>query len=163
MGVSSKKGEPLKFLTGWKEIARYLGKGVRTVQRYEREMSLPVRRPAGRSHAAVVATKVELDAWVAASPFRTVSYLPKAPLNTSDFTKSVGNQIEVMRGLREQMRELRNEVISTVALLRESVQNAENEMLKSYRKGPPVSTADFDFYNKPSFSLPVTRIPGKAS
>ena len=37
------------FLNGWKEIANYLGKGVRTVQRYERTLALPVRRPSGRS------------------------------------------------------------------------------------------------------------------
>ena len=32
----------LQVLNGWKEIANYLGKGVRTVQRYEREFGLPV-------------------------------------------------------------------------------------------------------------------------
>ena len=32
------------ILSGWKEIANHLGKGVRTVQRYELELALPVRR-----------------------------------------------------------------------------------------------------------------------
>ena len=31
-------------LNGWKEIAAFLGKGVRTVQRWEREQGLPVHR-----------------------------------------------------------------------------------------------------------------------
>ena len=35
--------------SGWKEIANYMGKGVRTVQRYERDMQLPIHRPGGRS------------------------------------------------------------------------------------------------------------------
>ena len=33
-----------QILSGWKEIANYLGKRIRTVQRYEREMSLPTHR-----------------------------------------------------------------------------------------------------------------------
>lgn len=54
----------LEIMSGWKEIANYLGRGVRTVQRYEREMGLPVHRPAGQASAAVVAMKTELDDWV---------------------------------------------------------------------------------------------------
>jgi hypothetical protein len=50
----------IQILNGWKEIANYLGKAVRTVQRYEVELRLPVHRPAGKSAAAVVATKAEL-------------------------------------------------------------------------------------------------------
>ena len=66
-----------KFLSGWKEISHYLGKGVRTVQRYERELGFPVRRPAGKSRAAVMATTAEIDAWVAASPIRDQFQLSK--------------------------------------------------------------------------------------
>lgn len=52
-------------LTCWKEIAQYMGKGVRTVQRWEQEFGLPVRRPLGRDHkSAVLATKQDLDAWM---------------------------------------------------------------------------------------------------
>jgi hypothetical protein len=66
----------LEIFSGWKEIANYFGKGVRTVQRYERELRLPVRRPAGKSHAAVIATKAELDAWVAAGAKRASATWP---------------------------------------------------------------------------------------
>lgn len=50
------------ILTSWKEISHYLGKGVRTVQRWEREAGLPVRRenPARQS---VLAIPEELDEW----------------------------------------------------------------------------------------------------
>jgi hypothetical protein len=51
-----------QVLTSWKEIASYLGKGVRTVQRWEAEMDLPVRRPAADRHI-VLAFPEELDAW----------------------------------------------------------------------------------------------------
>ena len=49
------------LLTSWKEIAAHLGKGVRTVQRWERELGLPVRRP-DRQHS-IVAFPSELDEW----------------------------------------------------------------------------------------------------
>src|SRR5215472_4147953 len=67
------KASRLQILTGWKEIANYLRKGVRTVQRYERELELPVHRPAGKSLAAVVALQTELDNWVSKSPRRVDS------------------------------------------------------------------------------------------
>lgn len=51
-------------LTSWKEIARYLGKGVRTVQRWEASFGLPVRRAHGDSCSAVIALTDEIDAWI---------------------------------------------------------------------------------------------------
>jgi hypothetical protein len=51
-------------LTSWKEIAAYLGKGVRTVQRWEGELQLPVRRPYGVEKHVVIALPEELDRWV---------------------------------------------------------------------------------------------------
>ncbi|HEY1499717.1 MAG TPA: hypothetical protein VGF88_09080 [Acidobacteriaceae bacterium] len=50
-------------LTSWKEISQYLGKGVRTVQRWERESALPIRRPPPPSRRAVMAFPDELDTW----------------------------------------------------------------------------------------------------
>jgi CheY-like chemotaxis protein len=52
------------FLSSWKEIAVHLGKGVRTVQRWERELGLPVHRPGHDTKGIVVASRAELDAWV---------------------------------------------------------------------------------------------------
>ena|SRR5579884_3874393 len=50
-------------LGSWKEIANYLGKGVRTVQRWERHSGLPVHRPSGSSKGVVLAFPAELDKW----------------------------------------------------------------------------------------------------
>lgn len=52
-------------LTSWKEIALYMGKGVRTVQRWEHDFGLPVRRPQGSDKKAILARRGDLDAWVA--------------------------------------------------------------------------------------------------
>lgn len=57
-----------EVLNSWKEVASYLGRGVRTVQRWEQELSLPVRRPRGKSRSAVIAFKTELDKWLHDAP-----------------------------------------------------------------------------------------------
>src|SRR5882672_9027531 len=50
-------------LESWKEIAAYLKKGVRTVQRWEQSEGLPVRRLGQDRTGFVFAYKSELDAW----------------------------------------------------------------------------------------------------
>lgn len=57
----------MTILNGWKEISKYLGRGVRTVQRWE-QLGLPVHRPRGRPHGAVSALEHELEAWLSAMP-----------------------------------------------------------------------------------------------
>jgi hypothetical protein len=56
----------------WKEIASYLGRGVRTVQRYEREYQLPVRRVQDRAHASVLALAKGLDDWLRHKPLQSL-------------------------------------------------------------------------------------------
>jgi hypothetical protein len=55
-------------LNSWKEIADYMGRGVRTIQRYERDLGLPVHRPAGKSRSAVIAFADEIDQWMRKGP-----------------------------------------------------------------------------------------------
>jgi hypothetical protein len=59
-----------KYLSTWKEIAQYFGRGVRTVQRWEECLGMPVRRPHGRSRSAVMAIASELDQWMASCSTR---------------------------------------------------------------------------------------------
>lgn len=63
-GVTAMAGEPSKFLNSWKEIAAYLHCGVRTVQRWESALGLPVVRPHGRAHSPVLAACADIDDWV---------------------------------------------------------------------------------------------------
>ncbi len=51
-------------LDSWKEIADYLGKGERTVKRWESERSLPVHHVPGGGHGSVYAFTAELDKWL---------------------------------------------------------------------------------------------------
>lgn len=67
-----------KILSGWKSIAKHLQKGVRTVQRYERELQLPIRRYNGKT--SVMATTVDLDAWVSGAPTKIPSIRNVTPV-----------------------------------------------------------------------------------
>src|SRR5690348_12995441 len=62
-----------EVLNSWKEIAAYLGRGVRTVQRWERELGLPVRRPRGKERSAVIALKSDLDHWLQHTPQHVIA------------------------------------------------------------------------------------------
>ncbi|RPJ64315.1 MAG: MerR family transcriptional regulator [Acidobacteria bacterium] len=55
---------PRKLLQSWKEIAGYLGVTVRTVQRWEKEASLPIHRQGTGRRSRVVAYSDELDSWL---------------------------------------------------------------------------------------------------
>jgi predicted DNA-binding transcriptional regulator AlpA len=55
-------------LETWKEIAVYLGRDLRTVMRWEKERSLPIRRFPGGGRAAVYAYRSEIDNWLNNSP-----------------------------------------------------------------------------------------------
>ena len=61
----SPKGSPLpdRKLVSWKEIASYLGREVRTVQRWERTEDLPVHRHEHQKKSTVYAYTSELDEW----------------------------------------------------------------------------------------------------
>lgn len=54
---------PEPVLDSWKEIADYLGRDVRTLQRWEHRRKLPIHRLPGGTKPAVYALKSELDDW----------------------------------------------------------------------------------------------------
>ena len=133
MGRESTSHAPLQFLNSWKEIANYLGKGVRTVQRYEHDFALPVRRPANKPRGSVIAVKIEIDAWVKAFPVGDVYPLSrtKADSNPSIIQKLNANAVRMcelckeMVGLRAQLDVTRNELRHSLATLRQQLKRPE--------------------------------------
>lgn len=69
-------------LESWKEIAAYLGKTVRTVQRWERLKGLPVHRHGHGRNGSVYAFKADIDQWLKYEPegerkeIRSIAVLP---------------------------------------------------------------------------------------
>jgi phage terminase Nu1 subunit (DNA packaging protein) len=53
-----------QILNGWKEISSHFKRSVRTVQRWEDRLGLPVYRPALKDRSAVLAFSDELDCWI---------------------------------------------------------------------------------------------------
>lgn len=52
-----------RVLSSWKEVATFFGRGVRTVQRWEKDLQLPIRRPADGQRHIVFADTDELAEW----------------------------------------------------------------------------------------------------
>ena len=72
--------------SSWKEIAQYFGKSVRTVQRWERTLDLPVIRPENTSGNIVMAKVSDLEAWLQQPAERDVSV--RASEVTQNWAKS---------------------------------------------------------------------------
>ncbi len=102
-------------LNSWKEIAQYLDRGVRTVQRWEDELDLPVRRLGKSKRSPVYAVISELKFWVA-----TVGVLPpnsKSPAKARreelhDGTRPHLNNLAESRRLMSTMHQLAQELAS---------------------------------------------------
>jgi Helix-turn-helix domain len=58
------RNEDEVVFTCWKEVAAYMGKGVRTVQRWEQHAGLPVQRPNARDKGIIRVSRKELDRWM---------------------------------------------------------------------------------------------------
>jgi hypothetical protein len=114
-----------RILSGWKDIANYFGKGVRTVQRYERELALPVCRPAGKTRGSVIATPSELDLWFASRlPDDAHSVGVTPPLAVCS---SLRDQIAEMDELAERMKKLRLDMRSSREMLCATIQRLHDD------------------------------------
>lgn len=113
-------------LTCWKDIARYMGKGVRTVQRWEQQFGLPVRRPSGVTHkTAVLAYPHDLEIWMATHwvqrELETEPAPPYRPKASSPLIERLSSEIQTSRALRSANQALRDEVLDAVETLRGEV------------------------------------------
>lgn len=113
-----------EVFSGWKDVANYLGKSVRTVQRYERELGLPIRRPSAKATIAVIATKAELDAWISASPLRAAFRRSEATPDNPGMLKEFRMHVKELHQLRHETAQLRQAVNASLALLRMNLQLA---------------------------------------
>jgi CheY-like chemotaxis protein len=78
------------LLNSWKEIARYVGRSERTVQRWEKQCGFPVRRPAGKTRSAVIALPSEIQGWSRSTALNggsVVDLAEEAEVSVSDNTR----------------------------------------------------------------------------
>ena len=126
--------EESAVLSSWKDIARYMGKGVRTVQRWEHHLGLPVRRPNGASHkSAVLLERSDLDAWLATrfSARGAVRDLAVKRTESSDSARSTLREgIRTARALRNANQALTQEIYESIRQLTERCDRLSNHALK---------------------------------
>ena len=78
-----------KVLHSWKDISKYAGRGIRTIQRYEVQLGFPIHRPAGKSRSSVLAFSDEVDAWLNKAPMVAVlpALMPPRGLTAEQISK----------------------------------------------------------------------------
>ena len=80
------------LLSGWKEISRYLKCGVRTAQRWRRDLHLPVTRIRSGKRGPVMADSQSLDDWLKhRSSLVTEEAAVRRTSVVTEQTKRVGN------------------------------------------------------------------------
>jgi hypothetical protein len=107
------------LLSRWKDIANYMGGGVRTVQRWEQHAGLPVRRPTSHGQKSqFLLDRRAADAWMASRRLPTTGESRKG-VRVSGSPRSPGleNDIHASRQLHEAHHALTKQVDQHVRLL----------------------------------------------
>lgn len=104
--------EPDRTLNSWKEIATYFNRGVRTVQRWERELGVPIHRIRETEHSPVFAFASELRQWV-----ETRAAIPNRQVVTSESAvrRSPNSTIVRCQAIVSRTRELTRQLANLVA------------------------------------------------
>ena len=108
----------VRILNSWKDISTYVGRGVRTVQRWEELYGLPVHRAAGRDRSAVYALSDEIDAWLRAgkmhdTPREHREVRPEAATRYAQILERSNTLVERLRLLRQQASQIRGQLEKT--------------------------------------------------
>ncbi len=100
-------------LNSWKEIAQYVGRGVRTVQRWERELALPVRRPHDHLRSPVIAIPSEIDEWLRRGKPRRGGN--RGTITTSEVLQQANSLNEKLKETCKQTQKLSETITQTIA------------------------------------------------
>lgn len=151
--------EDSTVLSSWKDIAKYLGKGVRTVQRWERHLGLPVRRPNGASQkSAVLLYRGDVDAWLATRfSARSLEINGSQRSQSSRAARSTLREgIRTARALRSANQALTEQITASIRLL-----TARCDLLTTQGLRDPWTSADLD--HPPGLVTPeLTAIPSSS-
>ena len=126
-------------LTGWKEIAKYLGMGVRTVQRYEQGQGLPIHRPGQSLKGPVLAVKSELDEWVGLSPKRLI-FDSKVLLGPQPERDGLRTRISRGRQLRLEALRMGIQLLGSITTLQKTIAVSQSTTLRVVGAGTNAST-----------------------
>jgi hypothetical protein len=127
------------ILNSWKEIAAYLQRGVRTVQRWERDLRLPVHRIGTGKRSPVYAKVAELNFWLSTSEVARKEYgangvpakgvSPAKPGPTLVVTEP-SKQIENARRLLSAAKDLAQQIAETSVRQRRQAEDLQARILQ---------------------------------
>ena len=116
---------PSTRLNSWKQIATFLGRGVRTVQRWERELQLPVHRIGTGPRSPVYALAMELNFWITTSGAMRSEPAQGAPLRPA-----TGKPVEDSRRLTSKIHTLVREVAENSVRQRRQAEILQERILE---------------------------------
>jgi len=134
-----------RILSSWKEIAACLGRGVRTVQRWEKQ-GLPVRRPSKGTNV-VMAVESELWTWMKKYPEpkqdSSESELNPRIIHLKEGLQRLGSRISI---LDERLRFLSSELAAKARIQERpvSVLAVDDDEVHRYTIGKLLSASGFD-------------------
>lgn len=116
---------PSTRLNSWKEIAGFLGRGVRTVQRWERDLQLPVHRIGAGPRSPVYAEATELNFWMTTSGAMRTEPAHELPLRPA-----TGKPVEDSRRLTSKIHTLVREVAENSVRQRRQAEILQKHILE---------------------------------
>jgi hypothetical protein len=131
--------------TSWKEIAAHFGKGVRTVQRWEATLGLPVRRPQGSScKNIVIATQTDLDTWLHTQWKPSTPRVKSAIKNFHDSEREkLKLRLQKFHELKTQNLQLQRQIQNTVRDLLQTCQELRTiRQPEAFQPNPPLPSSN---------------------
>ena len=155
----------MEILNSWKEIAAYLGRGVRTVQRWERDLGLPVHRPKGKDRSAVLAFPAEIDSWLHSTPVRSQAGGDMVGAGKGENSKPANGWKPANGGTRINIQQVRESCARSKTLMKavyeaarrhqalaagvcDSLRNLTNAQQEGAQRVPEVAAKSTDFLPK---------------
>jgi hypothetical protein len=115
------------MLNSWKEIASYLDRGVRTVQRWERELHLPVHRIGKGKRSPVYAITTELKLWIRTAEIPRTEKIAAGPVLVGP---KLGRPLEDSIRLLTSVRLLAESVVENSILQQKQAEILRNRMVQ---------------------------------
>jgi predicted HicB family RNase H-like nuclease len=116
----------MPVLNSWKEIATFLNRGVRTVQRWEKKNQLPVHRVGVGDKAPVFAFPVELQSWLRRIGSIEIEHYSEPCAKAVATDKQ---ELERQRNLRRDLHQLLHEHRKKIAALQRTVEEMNKRAL----------------------------------
>ena len=117
--MAAKAVHQANMLSCWKDIAHYMGRSVRTVQRWEQQAGLPVLRPASHGpKSQILLDRREADAWMASRSLPVTGSRRGVRVRASRRTARLENDLRAARRLLTAKQALTEQVNRHVLLLK---------------------------------------------